>query len=171
MNKNLVKKIIFTDKEYYICKTCHVSKPDTEFKRLNCNGNGRGKVCLHCLRTKPFSRLMGKVAKRIEKNPNLQLNQLSKRERKAVEYWESKQDFSFRRDLFTPKWVNKFEIRVIYTTAKMISEKTGIPHEVDHIIPILHKKVCGLHVPWNLQIITRKENHDKSNKLNTLFND
>lgn len=37
--------------------------------------------------------------------------------------------------------------------------------EVDHIIPLTHEKVSGLHVPWNLQMLTRSQNAAKSNKL------
>lgn len=36
--------------------------------------------------------------------------------------------------------------------------------EVDHIEPILSKEVSGLHVPWNLRVITKKENCKKNNK-------
>lgn len=50
----------------------------------------------------------------------------------------------------------------IYRKCKLISEETGIPHEVDHIIPIAKG---GLHHQNNLQIITKTENRMKGAKL------
>lgn len=68
----------------------------------------------------------------------------------------------------TPKWLSKDDsskIRSIYKMCKLISKKTGLEHHVDHIIPLISDKVSGLHVPWNLQIITKEQNLKKSNKL------
>jgi hypothetical protein len=54
-------------------------------------------------------------------------------------------------------------IQAFYTMAKQLTELTGMPHEVDHIIPLKGKYVCGLHVPANLNVVTKKANRKKRN--------
>lgn len=69
----------------------------------------------------------------------------------------------------TPKWLtqeHKTQIKQFYLDAMLVSKTTGIPYAVDHIIPLRGKLVSGLHVPWNLAVITREENSKKSNKIN-----
>jgi 5-methylcytosine-specific restriction endonuclease McrA len=64
----------------------------------------------------------------------------------------------------TPKWIEIEDFKAIYAAAREISVRTGVPHEVDHIWPLRGKLAWGLHVPWNLQILTRAANRRKFNK-------
>ncbi len=67
----------------------------------------------------------------------------------------------------TPKWLSrkqKSEIRQIYQIAITMTQTTGEQYVVDHIVPLRGEEVCGLHVPWNLRVITQEENLKKSNK-------
>lgn len=43
--------------------------------------------------------------------------------------------------------------------------ETGIPHHVDHIIPLQGENICGLHIPENLQILKATDNRKKGNKF------
>lgn len=68
----------------------------------------------------------------------------------------------------TPSWLTDDhwkEIKEIYQDAKDIQWLSEEPLVIDHIYPLQGKNSCGLHVPWNLQILTQKENCEKSNKL------
>lgn len=63
----------------------------------------------------------------------------------------------------TPKWLSEEQIKEIekvYYTSSLSTE----PTHVDHIVPLQGKNVCGLHVPWNLQILPATENLKKHNK-------
>lgn len=61
-----------------------------------------------------------------------------------------------------PPWVDDehmARIHEIYRLRREISDRTGVVHEVDHIVPLQGKIVCGLHVWWNLRVIPREENN------------
>jgi glutaredoxin len=67
----------------------------------------------------------------------------------------------------TPKWLNDgqlFEMESIYKYCAAL-RSVGLDYEVDHIVPMQGKTVSGLHVPWNLQILTASENASKGNRI------
>jgi hypothetical protein len=68
----------------------------------------------------------------------------------------------------TPSWLTKEQHQQIdsfYWLAKLQEELTDTKYHVDHIVPLKGKTVCGLHVPWNLQLLSAKDNLSKSNKV------
>lgn len=73
----------------------------------------------------------------------------------------------------SPSWLSDKANKLSKATYKKSTDKqyeTGIKQEVDHIMPLKHKfkevgGCCGLNVPWNKEVITRKANRKKGNKL------
>jgi hypothetical protein len=68
----------------------------------------------------------------------------------------------------SPKWLTKqhfLEIKWFYDMAKELQWLSEEKLTVDHIIPLKGKNVCGLHVPWNLQILPLSQNSRKRNKI------
>jgi hypothetical protein len=66
----------------------------------------------------------------------------------------------------TPPWLteehNK-QIEEFFWLAQDLRSVSGEDYHVDHIVPLQGKNVCGLHVPWNLQILPGDLNVKKSN--------
>ena len=65
-----------------------------------------------------------------------------------------------------PNWLTleqKKEIRKLHLKQRQIRDTQNKEYHIDHIVPLNGETVCGLHVPWNLQLIPEKENLSKSN--------
>ena len=66
-----------------------------------------------------------------------------------------------------PPWLSEShikEIETLYWLASDLKSVTGETYHVDHIVPLLSDHVCGLHVPWNLQVLPEDVNLSKGNR-------
>lgn len=64
----------------------------------------------------------------------------------------------------TPPWADLEAIRALHAEAQRLTAETGVPHHVDHVIPLQGRTVSGLHVHTNMQILTGSENSRKCNR-------
>ena len=114
---------------------------------------------------------------------NLNQRELSKRLTRERKYARSKEPsrcwhrlHPYRRriavQIATPTWADQQRIDEIYAERLRLNSANSQQYEVDHVIPLKGKLVCGLHVHYNLQILTKDKNHEKTNKwvdLNTII--
>ena len=72
----------------------------------------------------------------------------------------------------TPKWLTKEQKQQIVDTYELMRDcraVTGEDYHVDHIVPLRGKNICGLHVPWNLQVLPAYVNINKSNNMCDIY--
>jgi hypothetical protein len=92
------------------------------------------------------------------------------RARNRAHYQTTKQVYILRsrgRLDHAPPWLTKEhwrEMAGLYERAQQLTLATGVVHVVDHIWPLKGARSCGLHVPWNLQVVTHRFNIIKSRK-------
>lgn len=71
----------------------------------------------------------------------------------------------------SPRWLtvnHRKQMAELYRECRALCTETGVEHQVDHVVPLRGRLVSGLHVPWNLQIITASENQKKGARFNAV---
>lgn len=162
------------------CTKCKVLLPFDSFSNDKHRKDGKAAWCRACIKISAQSRPVW--TKRKEYNARYQaenkdtIQQRSKAYHqstgyKAGENWRlanmdkaAANCAKYRAQKFqaTPKWLTEEHyqrIEAFYTQA----QEGGLV--VDHVIPLRSKRVCGLHVPWNLQLLTKSENSKKGNRF------
>lgn len=63
-----------------------------------------------------------------------------------------------------PAWASPAAITAVWTASRAATAATGVQHSVDHIVPLVHPLVCGLHVENNLCVRPLLDNIRKGNR-------
>ena len=119
-------------------------------------------------RTRKYQKL------RMQRDPEYKkyLRGLVRDEASALGY-RSHRKFGRKKMDNVPDWINEShlrEMRAMYRHARLLTKETGVQYTVDHIYPVYgindygEHISCGLHVPWNLQILTLKDNDAKGKR-------
>lgn len=155
------------------CTKCHNEKPLDEFFKRRRSPSGHEAECKDCRKQRNAKWFSQNRERHNQMMQDWYQRNKDKHLANSKEWYQDNKDrklvsVSARKDrciMATPEWADMEIIHYIYKEARRISDETGIKHEVDHIHPLKHKRLCGLNVHWNLQIITAEENRKKANKL------
>lgn len=156
------------------CTVCRVEKEIDQFylqKRESGNGACPKGRCKECEKKRVSA--WGLVNKgRVDKNKKAYLDRNRVKHNARAASWRRKNPalvnhYSRRavaaKMMAIPGWANDFLIEEAYHLSRLRSISTGIRWEVDHIVPLQSKLVCGLHVENNLRVIPMTMNRRKSN--------
>ena len=150
------------------CNKCNTTKPKTEFHKDSSRKCGVYSSCKICKAkyTKANKTMLNASSKRWREN-NLEYCRQAGRD-----YCKKRPDLknantAKRRASKKNATLKGFdnELKEVYKQCKTLQLTSDVKLVVDHIIPLTNLNVCGLHVPWNLQIITEQENLQKHNKF------
>ena len=139
------------------CSTCKETKDYSEFYKGPRYKDGYFGQCKFCVNEKRKERKEKVNAKQREYYRKNKQYYITKGHLRAKGVRQAK-----------PKWLNddhQWMIEEIYELRDLRSKLTGVVHHVDHIVPLRGQNCCGLHVPWNLQVIPAVDNLSKSNSI------
>jgi len=171
------------DNETKVCNRCLVNKPLAHFSPNKTKPQGVKYSCKPCsakeakLRRKeiPLTKEQKEAAK-ARSSAWRELNPTRAKQIKAISvakkpYVKRAAAARYRasKNGATPSWLTeeqKQEIQNFYRLKDDVILISGELYHVDHIVPLKGDTVCGLHVPWNLQLLPSDLNCRKSNTYN-----
>jgi len=165
--------------DYKVCNYCNVNKHQSEFRRNKTSSDGLRHECKSCKYEQDRKYRQENWDKIYPKKRQYAIKNRDELNRKGRERYHSNLDkyraisnfYEQARRQSQPKWAldYKEEWDNLYNKRIELEKETNNKYHIDHIIPVIHDKVCGLSVPWNYQVITEEENIRKSNKFDGTY--
>lgn len=168
-----------------VCSCCREEKPFEFFAKVSRNKTGLDVYCKNCRKdkkatwyknNKEHADAYGRAYYR--DNPDFRerlkvINSEYRKENRALPKAKAKKNSRESKRRATrlqaaPSWLSldqRKSIEEFYWLAQDLKCVSGQDYHVDHIVPLQGKNVCGLHVPWNLQILPSEINLSKSNRV------
>ena len=151
------------------CRKCGGEYPLDQFYTHNKGGHCH--VCKTCYKARAAMWATNNREKRLDIVRRSRANPDNAWRKYSNEYKSLTGESSQRRAALhkrTPPWIDvdmQWLIDEVYALRKLREQVTHISWHVDHIVPLRGKTVSGLHVPWNLRVITKPENLRKHARL------
>ncbi|MDQ5980963.1 MAG: hypothetical protein QG602_3941 [Verrucomicrobiota bacterium] len=148
------------------CTRCRITKPLSAFNRRTASKDGRTAACGDCIRERKQVIYWAHPGER---------ERASKRATKAKQRRFAEEP-GYRRAFWL--WTATKRRTTIPACATITAfvpicreaDEKGAGYVLDHIVPLRHPEVCGLHVPWNLRVVKRETNLKKGNRFITCWN-
>lgn len=157
-NRKHIKQ--YNQEKYWLDPTSRRNRARNDYHK-NIEKN-REKARIYASKPENKQRRKEAILKMLSKNPDYYKNIMKEKRSyynaKAAEYRAIKRNATIHLSENHRK-----QIEDIYWLASDLRLITGEPYHVDHIVPLQGKNVCGLHVPWNLQILPGDINQSKNN--------
>jgi hypothetical protein len=176
-----------------ICRRCDISKPFSNFYKATASKDGCSSRCKSCeleyqrgrksqkqvsnskwQSSEKYDRYKEKLRLQTKKHNmhriSEKLDAFTKVTGDAILTWRKNATLRHAAKIqATPHWLTRNQrsrIMQVYALTQQLQEVLGAVFHVDHIVPLVSKNVCGLHVWWNLQPLSEVENIKKGNTFN-----
>jgi len=169
------------------CSVCKEHKSIDDFYKLSKSKDGVANLCKECDKKRYKTYYQKNTISISKRTRNYRKENKDSHNLSSKKYYINNKDkvnnahknyYKNNKHIFTQKsmyrYARKKQQTPLWLNAGHIAEMEGYylfcqifkGFQVDHIIPINGKIVSGMHVPWNLQVLTAEENRAKSNSFN-----
>jgi hypothetical protein len=161
-----------------VCKSCKTEKAHEEFVKNKGCKFGITHKCKDCFNKHKKESYYPKHKERIAATTK---KSVAKRRAEGKDVNKPSRDYNKRNPqykrfyaaqrkkhikLATPIWLTeeqKLAMKCLYDLRDKFSDLCNCDYHVDHIVPLRGENICGLNVPWNLQVLESSLNMAKRN--------